>query len=339
MYQDDYTQKTTEKIACAKNNAIQRGAAEVLFPDSEYVMCQTKEDCLEAVLSGEATCTIASAATMNHYKQYKAMKVLNMVELPKAVQICMGTLRGNSELLNIINRVIFASTENLSGAVLMDNAHADVPFSLSDYLEEHSLAVILILVAIIALMLAFFLYYHQMTSRLIKMQTTNEELSHQAFRDGLTKVGNRAGYLVAEKDLQLQIDAGEPVEFALLVVDVNGLKTVNDALGHETGDLLIQNTSQRIHEICGHSPVFRIGGDEFVVVLTGTDYERRGQLLSELRRESLPGVSKQQVEMGLTSMAFGMAEFDREADRTVAEVFARADKAMYACKKQMKQAD
>lgn len=339
LYQDDYTQKTTEKIACAKNNAIQRGAAEVLFPDSEYVMCQTKEDCLEAVLSGEATCTIASAATMNHYKQYKAMKVLNMVELPKAVQICMGTLRGNSELLNIINRVIFASTENLSGAVLIDNAHADVPFSLSDYLEEHSLAVILILVAIIALMLAFFLYYHQMTSRLIKMQTTNEELSHQAFRDGLTKVGNRAGYLVAEKDLQLQIDAGEPVEFALLVVDVNGLKTVNDALGHETGDLLIQNTSQRIHEICGRSPVFRIGGDEFVAVLTGVDYEQRGQLLSELRRESLPGVSKQQVEMGLTSMAFGMAEFDREADRTVAEVFARADKAMYACKKQMKQAD
>lgn len=336
LYQGEYTEKTTERIAWAKNNAIQKGAVEVLYPNAESVECETKEACLEAVVNGRATCTIASAATINLLKQYKAMKSLNMVELPKAAQICLGTLRGNSELLNITNRAIFASTEDLNGAALMENAHADIAFSLVDYLEEHSLLVIAILVVIIALMLAFFLYYHQMTFRLMKMQTKNEELSQQAFRDGLTKVGNRAGYLEAEKALQRKIDAGEAA-FGLLVADVNGLKAVNDVLGHETGDQLIQNASQCICRIYAHSPVFRIGGDEFAVILTGTDYERRHDLLCALQEKSLPCVEAPQIKNGGFSVAFGMAEYSPETDRTVAEVFARADGAMYARKKQMKQ--
>ena len=195
LYQGDYSEETTQKIACAQNSTIQSGAVEVLYPEAERVECGTKEDCLKAVADGRATCAIASAATMKLLKQYKTMKSLNMLELPKAATICLGTLRGNSELLNITNRVIFASTEDLNGAALMDNVYPDIPLSFMDYLEAHFLSVILILVAIIALMLAFFVYYRQMTARLMKMKTKNAELSRQAFRDGLTRVGNRAGYL------------------------------------------------------------------------------------------------------------------------------------------------
>lgn len=338
LYQGEYTEETTQKIACAKNSAIQKGAVEVLYPDAEVVECESKEDCLEAITSGRATCTIVSAATMNLLKQYKAMHSLNMVELPKAANICLGTLRGNSELLNITNQVIFASTEDLNGAALMDNIYADTPFSLLDFLEAHALTVILFLIAIIALMLSFFLYYLRTTSKLTKMKTKNAELSQQAFRDGLTKVGNRAGYLAAERELQLQIDAGELAELALVMADVNGLKTVNDALGHESGDLLLQNASSCICGIYEHCPVFRIGGDEFVVILTGPDYAQRNELLAVLRDRSLPRTGGPQLENGGVSVAFGMAEYRKGTDRTVAEVFARADKAMYACKKQMKQA-
>lgn len=186
-------------------------------------------------------------------------------------------------------------------------------------------------------MLAFFIYYRQMTTRLVKMQTKNAELSQQAFRDGLTKVGNRAGYLAAEKDFQVRIDAGEQEQFALVVADANGLKSVNDAMGHEAGDQLIRNASRCICRIYAHSPVFRIGGDEFVVILTGGDYARRDELLAELREKSLPCIEELQLENGGASVASGMAEFIPGTDSTVAEVFARADEAMYVCKKQMKQ--
>ena len=338
LYQGDYSEETTQKIACAQNSAIQSGAVEVLYPEAERIACGTKEDCLKAVADGRASCAIESAATMNLLKQYKTMKELNMLELPKVATICLGTLRGNSELLNITNRVIFASTEDLSGAALMDNVYPDIPLSFMDYLEAHFLSVILILVAIIALMLAFFVYYRQMTTRLMKMQTRNAELSQQAFRDGLTKVGNRAGYLAAEKDFQVRIDAGEQGQFALVVADVNGLKTVNDAMGHESGDLLLKNASRCICKIYAHSPVFRIGGDEFVVILTGSDYERRNELLAELREKSLPCIEKLRLENGDASVASGMAEYRPETDCSVAGVFARADEEMYACKKQMKQA-
>lgn len=338
LYKGDYTAETTKRIACASDSAIQKGAVEVLFPDAERVEYDSREECLEAVINGDATCMIASAATMNILKQYKTMKTLNMVELPEAAEICIGTLRGNSEILNITNRVIFASSEDLNGAALMDNTYVDIPFTLADYLEEHALAVILILMSIIALMIALFIYYRQITSRLIKMKTKNAELSQQAFRDGLTKVGNRAGYLEAERKLQMQIDAGEQMAFALLVADVNGLKETNDVLGHEAGDQLIKNTSRCICKIFAHSPVFRIGGDEFVVILTGEDYVRRKDLLGELQENSLPFGAELELEKGDLSVACGMAEYSQETCCTVAEVFARADEIMYACKKQMKQA-
>lgn len=336
LYKGEHTEKTTEKIVCASDSAIQKGAVEVLFPDAERLEYDSREECLQAVINGDATCMIASAATMNILKQYKTMKKLNMVELPKAAEICLGTLRGNSEVLNIANRAIFASSEDMNGAALMDNAYVDIPITLVDYLEEHALAVILILVIVIALVVAIFIYYLQITSKLTKMKNKNEELSQQAFRDGLTKVGNRAGYLEAQRKLQTKIDAGEQTEFAMVVADVNGLKPANDVLGHESGDMLIKNTSKCICGIFKHSPVFRIGGDEFVIILNGEDYKHRNELLEEVRSKSIPCDEEMNLEKGDFSAAFGIAEYSQASDCTVAEVFARADEAMYSCKKQMK---
>lgn len=336
LYQGEYTEETTQRIAYAKNSSIQKNAAQVLYPEAKYIKCETREDCLEAVASGKASCTIVSAATMNLFKQYKAMKGLNMVELPRAAEICMGTLHGNSELLSITNRVIFASSEDLNGAALMENSYVEISFSMVDYLEEHALIVVTVLVVIILLMVAAFLSYLITTRRLVRMKTQNEELSRQAFRDELTKVGNRAGYLSAERELQKKVAEGQAGPFALVVADVNCLKSTNDGLGHEAGDCLIRNTSRCICNIYAHSPVFRIGGDEFAVILSGGDYERRHELLARLQEESMLQVDRQQVECGCTSVAFGMAEYNPETDHTVSEVLARADEAMYACKRRMK---
>lgn len=336
IYYGDYTEETTQKIAYVRNNAIQQDVARVLFPDAEYVQCKDQEDCLNAVKTGRASCIIASAATINLMRQYSAINSMNVVELPQSMEICLGTLRGNSELLNITNRVIFASRENLHGTALMENAYTSTKLSLVNYMQEHAIAVIITLVCLIAFMLGLFLYYHAMFVRFTKMKTKNEELSRKAFWDGLTKVGNRAGYLDMERELQELIDSGKALNFALMVADVNGLKAVNDTLGHEAGDQLIQNASTCITEVYANSPVYRIGGDEFVVVLTGLDYERRGERLSELRRKCRLTVDLDQIKQGSVSMATGMSEYDKKGDHTVSEVFARADEAMYAHKKRMK---
>lgn len=170
----------------------------------------------------------------------------------------------------------------------------------------------------------------------MKMQQKNAELSKQVFRDELTRVGSRAGYLVEEAKLQTQIEKAEAGPFALLVADVNNLKIVNDTMGHDIGDILIQNASRCICDIFAHSPVFRIGGDEFTVILRERDFENRQELLFKLQKRSMWPETKEEVESGLVSIAFGMAEYQGSGNEAVAEIFARADAAMYECKKQMK---
>lgn len=336
LYEGDYDDSVTGRIAYYPGNAVQKGAAEVLYPDAEFVACDSKEDVLEAVLDGRADCTILSSAMLNLMRQYEAMRSLNMLELPGAAEVCLGTARGNSALLNIANRVIFAASENLSGVALMENTYAESAVTLQEILQQHAVGVTAVLVGIIVLMLGFFVWYLRMQARLAAAQNKNEELARQAFRDSLTKTGNRAGYLSLEKELQMQMVLGQWPEFSLVVADVNGLKEINDTLGHEEGDMLIRNTGALLRGVFANSQVFRIGGDEFVVVLTGEDHRERAMLLERLRAQSLPFVDRETVEAGRTSVACGMAAYDRETDRTVAAVFDRADREMYRCKTRMK---
>ena len=77
--------------------------------------------------------------------------------------------------------------------------------------------------------------------------------------------------------------AGKAESFSVVVCDVNGLKHVNDTLGHKAGDEYICAACDMICEIYDHSPVYRLGGDEFTVVLSGHDYDIREELLQMLQ--------------------------------------------------------
>ena len=93
-----------------------------------------------------------------------------------------------------------------------------------------------------------------------------------AYRDSLTGVKNKTAYIEAESRFEEQMRLGRP-EFAVAVLDINGLKRINDTYGHDFGDMLIINACRIICKVFQHSPVYRIGGDEFAVILEKTDYE------------------------------------------------------------------
>ncbi len=88
-----------------------------------------------------------------------------------------------------------------------------------------------------------------------------------ANRDALTGVKSKHAFVEAEKELGERIDKGEALEFSIVICDVNGLKAINDNLGHKAGDEYIRAACSVICGIFKHSPVFRIGGDEFSVIL------------------------------------------------------------------------
>lgn len=152
---------------------------------------------------------------------------------------------------------------------------------------------------------------------------------NEAKRDALTGVKNKHAYLDAEKQINTAIENKEQPEFSLAIFDVNDLKTVNDTRGHNAGDEYLKAACSIICEIFLHSPVYRVGGDEFVVISQGSDYANIDKLMEEVDRHN-----EYAAENDGVIVACGMAKFDN--DNNVVEVFDRADTLMYKNKINLK---
>ena len=144
---------------------------------------------------------------------------------------------------------------------------------------------------------------------------------HEAASDALTGLSNRRS-LIAELERRLAADEPEPAVLALF--DLDGFKAYNDAFGHPAGDLLLRRLGARLAEIGGHDVAFRMGGDEFCILLPAdgsADLVGRAQLaLSESGEGFTVGASA------------GTVALPAEA-RTVSEALAIADRRMYAQKR------
>ncbi len=153
-----------------------------------------------------------------------------------------------------------------------------------------------------------------------------------ARRDELTHTKNKTAYRETERELQEQIDEKD-ASFGIVVCDINDLKIINDTAGHKAGDDYIKASCKLICNIFRHSPVFRIGGDEFVAILQGQDFENRTSLLANMRRRV-----EENIRIGEGPVvATGLAEYQPYADHTVEDVFNRADNQMYEEKARLKE--
>ena len=147
------------------------------------------------------------------------------------------------------------------------------------------------------------------------------EANTRANIDVLTGVRNKYAYLDMEEVLNEQIAQSKQSEFGLAVFDVNGLKNVNDKFGASVGDKYLQDACKTICGVFDHSPIFRVGGDEFVAILRGTDYECAQQLYDELQK-----CNEKNEKSGKATIACGIARY--AGDSYVSDVFTRADKQM-----------
>ena len=125
-------------------------------------------------------------------------------------------------------------------------------------------------------------------------------------------------------------------DFAMAVFDVNSLKLVNDSMGHDAGDAYLIRACSLICDTFKYSPVFRIGGDEFVAILTGSDYIDRYELLDEMSLKMSPYTDKLPIPDDYISIAFGVSEYQRGSGTTLQDVLKGADTAMYEHKAKMK---
>lgn len=156
---------------------------------------------------------------------------------------------------------------------------------------------------------------------------------HFARRDGLTGVKNKNAFSEETQEIDKKIKAGaHGCRFGVVICDINDLKLINDTRGHSVGDESIQRTSNMICGIFKHSPVFRIGGDEFAVLLHGSDYVNRDSLMEQLHEENLQNKRSRSAP----EIARGMTVFDPDTDHCFGDVFDRADHLMYENKNTLK---
>jgi len=152
-----------------------------------------------------------------------------------------------------------------------------------------------------------------------------------AFTDPLTGVKSKHAFALQEEALEKRIAGGGAEPFGVIVCDVNGLKRINDTLGHKAGDEYIRSACHMLCEYYKHSPVFRVGGDEFTVLLEGRDYDAREEILRDINAKIEANLGSGKVVASL-----GMAVFEPGVDQSFHEVFKRADGLMYERKMQLK---
>lgn len=161
-------------------------------------------------------------------------------------------------------------------------------------------------------------------------------INDMAFVDSLTGLKNRTALAEWEKRINLKIEERGMKDFAIVFADVNNLKEANDVFGHESGDILLNDAAKQIGNVFKHSPVFRIGGDEFVVILDGADFVNVYALLDELEERTKSVSVINSDKYGRISIACGVSFFDYERDTCFQDVLKRADGIMYEKKKEMK---
>ena len=155
-----------------------------------------------------------------------------------------------------------------------------------------------------------------------------ERMSDLAYTDPLTSVKSKTAYTEEVRRINNNIENGFH-QFGVVMFDLNGLKEVNDTYGHDMGDLYIKNACRLICVIYKHSPVYRIGGDEFIAIITGQDLLNSEKLIHMFYQRMEDANRNAKVAAEKVSVAAGMAIFQEGTDVTYQSVFKRADEKMY----------
>ncbi|MBQ9303283.1 GGDEF domain-containing protein [Butyrivibrio sp.] len=173
----------------------------------------------------------------------------------------------------------------------------------------------------------------ELTEAQEKIRAANE----LANRDALTGIRNKTAYDNEVKKIEYRIASEGFNKFGIAMVDLNYLKVINDNFGHEKGNISIKKICMIVCKNFTHSPVFRIGGDEFVVILENEDYENATDLVEKFK-DTLNGIGNDDSlePWEKVSAAIGWTVFEPDVDKGVQNVFKRADDLMYENKKAMK---
>ena len=236
----------------------------------------------------------------------------------------------NKSTLALTNNSIISVTEHYTKLHVDSNTGF-----LSQTMQEIRIASmknIVVVAAFFAVSISILLNnYTLMRSRIRENEKMLEIVKNTANIDPLTGAKSRLAYVESIRIIDEEIIAGLINEFAVVICDVNGLKLINDTMGHKAGDEYIKTACNIICDHFALSPVFRIGGDEFAVILTSSDYLSRHEII-----KSFNEASENAIKTGGVVISCGISDYIQKSDKSINSVIERADAYMYERKKELK---
>jgi Amt family ammonium transporter len=184
-------------------------------------------------------------------------------------------------------------------------------------------------------------YYNHVTQAFNQLNAEKEALIEETFHmanyDQLTGLAKRR-LLVNELSRSLERLNRQPQMNALLFIDLDGFKLINDEYGHDAGDILLKEAALRIQSVIRKTDLAaRFGGDEFVVLLDNIQNESfAAEVTDKIINAVKQPISLPNNEEGFVNASIGLKIFDQEIRLSVDDILNQADKAMYVAKRRGK---
>ena len=291
---------------------------------------------LEAVAAGGADCVIISNYRFSNISKQCEKLHLTTVYTGVDMDYCIAVRRGDTELYSILSRITQAVPDATIHTALTYYSTEDVKQSFGDLVRDHLFIVMAAIAAILLVILVLLLRSIRAEKRVLEEEHLVSDLNRRVFVDALTSVRNKGAYGKYIDELQGKLDEDGSMEFAIGVFDCDNLKTVNDENGHDKGDVYLKAASRLICRVFQHSPVFRIGGDEFVVVLQNEDFNNREELIHRFTVTAEEITTQAENAWDEVHISMGVAVYDPQIDNSVSDTARRADKIMYENKRRAK---
>ena len=246
---------------------------------------------------------------------------------------------GDTVLYSILSKAIAVVPNSVVHSALTYYSTEDVKTNLLDVVKDNIFIIVSVSIVILLIIADLLLHTFRAERKIKERDNLVKDLNKKAFVDSLTSVRNKGAYTEFIQRLQSRVDKDYDFELAVGIFDCNYLKSVNDEHGHDKGDIYLQKACQLICDTFVHSPVFRIGGDEFAVFLMNEDFKNREKLIRQFDEKQHEKSSNAEHRWEEIHMAFGMAVYDPDIDDTVNDTAHRADKCMYDQKRIVKEKD
>ena len=285
------------------------------FPAAEVVPVTTALNGLRKVLSGEVHAFVGAEASVAHKLREQTITGIAINDsLNDNWDISFAVAPSNTVLLSVLNKAVGEVSAQQRERILQNWIKVE-------YSHSFDYSLLWKVLGIIAVLAGLALYRH------VNLLSYNKQLQKLADRDALTGILSRRK-LRSELEGFVELTDRHDWPLSLIFFDIDDFKQINDSLGHDKGDQVLVDITQRVSEKTRKSDRFgRWGGEEFVFVMLESDLAHACMTAEKIRSE----VAGHDYSIGrIVTCSFGVAQYKK--NETIEQFMSRADEAMYMAK-------